>query len=116
MLKKLVALVACLAATLAIAAVDVNKASESELDGIKGVGRSTSQLILSERKKAPFRDWDDLIARVKGIGESRAAKLSAEGLTVGGASFKMTAPGATMPKDKAASVKVKAATAQEGKK
>lgn len=117
MLKKLLALVACLSATLAIAAVDVNKATEAELDGVRGIGPSTTQLILSERKKAPFKDWDDLIARVKGIGEARATKLSSEGLTVSGAAFKPTSTSnSAMAREKAGSVKTKAAAAQDQKK
>lgn len=87
MLRKISALIACMAASTAMAAIDINKASEADLDGLKGVGPATTQLILNERKKAEFKDWSDVMKRVKGIGESRAAKLSAEGLTVGGASY-----------------------------
>jgi len=91
MLKKLLALVVMLGATLAMAAVDVNKATEAELDGVKGIGPVTSKLIMSERKKGEFKSWEDFITRVKGVGEGKAAKLSAEGLTVGGAAFKTAA-------------------------
>ena len=80
----------------AFAAVDVNKASAAELDGVKGIGPGTSKTILAERKKGEFKDWADFIARVKGVGEARAAKLSAEGLTVNGAAFK---PAAAAKKD-----------------
>jgi competence protein ComEA len=48
--------------------------------------------ILDERKKSSFKDWDDLVERVKGIGEANAAKLSAGGLTVGGAAYRGGAP------------------------
>ncbi len=83
----------CLLATLflasaAMAAVDVNKATEADLDGLNGVGPATTQLILKERKKGDFKDWADLMHRVKGIGDARANKLSAAGLTVSGASYK----------------------------
>ncbi len=89
MFKKLLACVTLLGTfTLAFAAVDINKASESELDGIKGVGPATTQQIMAERKKADFKNWEDLMARIKGIGPARAAKLSAEGMTIGGASYK----------------------------
>jgi competence protein ComEA len=91
MLKKILALVVMLYATLAMAAVDVNKATVAELDGVKGVGPVTSKLIMSERKKGEFKSWEDFIKRVKGIGEAKATKLSAEGLTVGGASYKAAA-------------------------
>jgi len=91
MLKKLLAVVLTLFATLAMAAVDVNKATEAELDGVKGIGPATSKLIMAERKKAAFKNWEDFTARVKGVGDARAAKLSAEGLTVNGSAFKTAA-------------------------
>ena len=94
MLKKLLAIVALLFAAAAFAAVDVNKASSAELDGIKGIGPAISTKILDERKKGNFKDWTDFIERVKGVGEGNGAKFSAEGLTVNGASFKGVAPAA----------------------
>ena len=100
MLKKFLAIVLMLCATLAMAAVDVNKATDAQLDSVKGVGPATSKLILSERKKGEFKDWQDFIDRVKGIGDSRAAKLSAEGLTVNGKAYKAAA--STKKDDKAA--------------
>lgn len=87
MYKKFIASLLALAASVAFAAVDVNKASEADLDGVKGIGPATSKQILAERKKSEFKDWDDLMRRVKGIGEARAAKLSADGLTVDGKTF-----------------------------
>ncbi|WP_426146669.1 ComEA family DNA-binding protein [Polaromonas sp. DSR2-3-2] len=89
LLKKLLLFFAAMSLTAAFAAVDVNKASEAELDGIKGVGPATSQLIVTERKKAEFKSWDDFIARVKGVGEKSAAKFSAEGMTVGGLPYQI---------------------------
>ncbi len=92
MFKKISAFVAALLLTaVAFAAVDVNKGTAAELDGVKGLGPAKSKLILDERKKGEFKSWDDLISRVKGMGEKSAAKLSAEGLTVGGASYKAAA-------------------------
>lgn len=92
MLKKILALLAMLYAAAAFAAVDVNKASAADLDGVKGIGPTTSKAIIDERKKGgEFKSWDDLISRVKGIGESKAASLSKEGLTVNGAEFKKAA-------------------------
>ena len=91
MFKKLLMFFAAMSLTAAFAAVDVNKASEAELDGIKGVGPATSQLIVAERKKSEFKSWDDFIARVKGVGAKSAAKFSAEGMTVGGAPYQIAA-------------------------
>ena len=87
MFKKFLAFFAAMSLFAAFAAVDVNKASEAELDGIKGIGPVTTRLIVAERKKADFKSWEDFITRVKGVGEKSAAKFSAEGLTVGGATY-----------------------------
>jgi competence protein ComEA len=100
MLKKILAVLALLYTALAMAAVDVNKASEAELDSVKGIGPGTSKLIITERKKGDFKSWDDFIDRVKGVGDKRAASLSDAGLTVGGATYKPAA--GTKKDDKAA--------------
>jgi competence protein ComEA len=89
MLKKILAILAMLYAAAAFAAVDVNKATAAELDGIKGIGPVMSKRIIDERKKGEFKSWDDLIARVKGISDGNAAKF--DGLTVKGAEFKKAA-------------------------
>jgi competence protein ComEA len=91
MLKKILALLVMLYATLAMAAVEVNKATDAQLDSVKGIGPATSKQILDERKKGEFKSWEDLISRVKGIAEAKAAKLSEEGLTVNGQSYKAAA-------------------------
>ena len=87
MLKKILALVAMLYAAATFAAVDVNKATAADLDGVKGIGPAISGKIIDERKKGNFKDWNDFITRVQGVGEGNAAKFSAEGLTVNGAGF-----------------------------
>ena len=94
MFKKILVAVLALLAAAAFAAVDVNKGSAAELDGVKGIGPALSTKIVDERKKGAFKDWQDFIDRVKGVGEGSAAKLSAEGLTVNGGSFKGVAPAA----------------------
>lgn len=88
MFKKLLAFVAAMYVAVAFAAVDVNNATPAELDAIKGIGPVKSALIISERKKAPFKDWNDFVTRVKGVGTDSAAKFSADGLTVNGTSYK----------------------------
>lgn len=88
MLKKLLAIVLALfAAAVFAASADVNKASQAELEAVKGIGPSIAGKILDERKKGAFKDWGDLIERVKGVGKGNAAKFSADGLTVNGTSF-----------------------------
>jgi competence protein ComEA len=92
MWKKLVAaLFMVFAAAVAMAAVDVNKATEAQLDGMKGIGPATSKSILAERKKGDFKDWQDFITRVKGVGEKKAEQFSKEGMTVNGESYKTAA-------------------------
>lgn len=65
-------------------ALDVNQANEMELDALRGVGPALSARILEARSQAPFKDWADLMARVKGMGPSKTRALAREGLTVNG--------------------------------
>jgi len=102
MFKKLLAFFAAMTVAVAFAAVDVNKATPAELDGIKGIGPAVSGRIIDERKKGNFKSWEDFIARVKGIGEGNAAKFSAGGLTVGGAGYKGAAAAPAKKDEKAA--------------
>ena len=87
MLKKLLLLGASLLAASTVAAVDVNQATESELDGIRGIGPGITRSILVEREKAKFSNWSDFIQRVKGMGAKSAVKYSAQGLTVDGNAY-----------------------------
>ena len=87
MLKKLFAALLALLAAAAFAATDVNKADQAELEAVKGIGPAISQRLLDERKKGAFKDWPDLIERVKGIGSGNAARFSAGGLTVNGSAY-----------------------------
>jgi competence protein ComEA len=87
MFKKLLLLIVTFAASMgfAFAEVDVNKADQAALDGIKGIGPAKSKMIIEERSKGGnFKDWTDFATRVKGIGEKSAVKLSEAGLTVNG--------------------------------
>lgn len=97
MLKKFIApivgLVLAVAATGAFANnVDINKATQSELESVKGIGPALSTKMLDERKNGAFKDWSDLVTRIKGVGEGNAAKLSAQGLTVNGSTYVAAAP------------------------
>ncbi len=115
MLKKILAVLAMLYAAASFAAVDVNKASAAELDAVKGIGPSTSKRIMDERKKGDFKDWNDFITRVKGVGEGSAAKLSKEGLTVGGAAFSKAEVKAEKKDAKTDKKEAKAAAKEEKK-
>ncbi len=89
MLKKIAAALAAMVfAVASFAAVDANKGSAADLDGLKGVGPAMSKRIIDARTQSAFKDWPDLMSRVKGVKDKKAAKLSAEGLTVNGESFK----------------------------
>jgi competence protein ComEA len=86
-LKTLVAGALALLTAAAFAAVDVNKASQAELESIKGIGPSMSTKILDARKSGEFKDWADMQTRVKGVRDRKSAKFSADGLTVNGAAY-----------------------------
>lgn len=87
MLKKFLMLLTLLYAAVSFAAVDVNQASAADLDSIKGIGPAISGKILDERKKGAFKDWNDFISRVNGMGEKNASKFSAQGMTVNGSAY-----------------------------
>jgi competence protein ComEA len=109
MLKTIFAAVAALLlAAAAHAAVDANRASQAELEAVKGIGPSLSTLIVSERKKSEFKDWADFMGRVKGVGDRSAAKFSDAGLTVQGKPYVAAAAGDSTPgKAKSAAAKPK---------
>jgi competence protein ComEA len=43
--------------------VNINTASASELDTLKGVGEARAKKIIEERAKAKFKNFDDLVKR-----------------------------------------------------
>jgi competence protein ComEA len=84
-MKKIsIALVTTVCSGWAWAQVDLNKATEIELDGLKGLGPAMTRQIMDERQQKPFRDWPDVMERVQGIGTKKAASLSEQGLRVQG--------------------------------
>ncbi len=76
-------LLVVLAPSLA-AALEINTATRAELERLQGLGVATTERILQARSERPFADWDDLAARVAGIGGKRAGQLHRQGLTVNG--------------------------------
>jgi competence protein ComEA len=90
MLKKLLMLCVALALSLSAgfaAAVEVNSADQAALESVKGIGPVHAKAIIDERtKNGPFKDADDLAARVKGIGTKSVTNLEAAGLTINGSS------------------------------
>jgi len=99
-IKTIVSVALALFAASTFAAVDINRASQAELESIKGIGPSLAQRILDARKSGAFKDWMDLQSRVKGVRAANAARFSADGLTVGGAAF--SAPAVTAAPTRAA--------------
>lgn len=95
MLKNLLSLIVLLFAAASFAAVDVNTATEAELDGIKGIGPGLSSRILAERKNGEFHDWSDFIGRVSGVGNKSAVNFSKGGLTVSGKKYSAAAAAKT---------------------
>ncbi|MDQ8020062.1 MAG: helix-hairpin-helix domain-containing protein [Bordetella sp.] len=103
MFKKVLASLAFAAMSMAAsAAVEINKGSVADFDGLPGVGPALSRRIVDARQQAEFKDWPDFMARVKGVKQKSAAKLSAAGLTVNGKSFDKAAEGSAAKKSTAA--------------
>ena len=96
------ALVVLLGSMQLASAVDVNTADAAALDSVKDIGPKTAAKIIDERNKnGPFKDWDDLVTRVKGVGPKNSDTMSAGGLTVNGKA-KPNAPAAMAAPSKSA--------------
>ena len=82
--------VSALSAVLAFASfgvsaspVNVNTATQSELESIKGIGPSKAKTIIAERlDSGHFQDANDLQKRVRGIGMKSVEKMVDNGLTI----------------------------------
>lgn len=82
-----VALATALPAAQAAEAIDVNRATQAELESVKGIGPGLSTKILAARQAGAFKDWNDLVERVGGVGPGNAARFSQAGLTVAGSAY-----------------------------
>ncbi len=87
MFKSFIAALFAFACAAAFAATDVNKATQAELEAVKGIGPSMATRILEARQAGSFNNWADLQGRVKGVGDGNARKFSADGLTVNGQAY-----------------------------
>jgi competence protein ComEA len=105
MIKKwLLVLLAWLSLAVHAYAVELNTATQAELEALKGIGPVKSKAIVDERtKNGPFKDADDFATRVKGIGDKTVVSLESQGLTINGSS--------TAPKGGAAAAATTAAPA-----
>lgn len=98
MKKWIIGLFAMLMSVAALAAVNINTATQQELETLKGIGPVKAKAIIDYRaKNGPFKSQADLV-NVPGIGEKTVEKLKAD-LTVSGstntAAAKVAAKGAT---------------------
>jgi competence protein ComEA len=107
-LKTTAKVLAIFAATSSLAfALDVNTATQTDLDAIKGIGPVKAKAIIDERaKNGNFKDAKDLATRVKGIGDKSVVNLQSYGLTVGAAAG-AAMPVSNMPSNAAPVVAVK---------
>lgn len=79
-------LLAVAAAPRLSGATDVNRATQQQLQAVRGIGPKTAQTIIAERTRGgSYESFEDLSDRVKGIGPKKAAALQASGLTLGAA-------------------------------
>ncbi|MBB1597196.1 helix-hairpin-helix domain-containing protein [Achromobacter sp. UMC46] len=82
-------------------ALDVNQASAQQLEGIRGIGPRTAEIIVGERDRGgKFDSFEDLAERVRGIGLKKAQALESAGLQIGvgtAASVKPEAKPAAIP-------------------
>ena len=63
--------------------VNVNTATQSELESIKGIGPAKAKTIIAERLDGGhFQDANDLQKRVRGIGMKSVEKMVDNGLTI----------------------------------
>ena len=97
MIRNFLALLLAVFALNAFAAIDANQASQAELETVKGIGPGLSAKILKARQASSFKNWDDLVDRVGGVGPGNAARFSQAGLTVSGSAYSGAAAKATNP-------------------
>lgn len=82
--KSLFTLLAAFGMSAALAAVNLNTATEAELDTLPGIGPATAKAIVEYRTaNGPFKSVEDL-KKVKGIGDKKLERLRPE-LTLSGA-------------------------------
>ncbi|MDI4631854.1 DUF655 domain-containing protein [Pelomonas sp. V22] len=68
--------------------LELNQATQAQLESLAGVGPDLAERLLKARDARPFESWADLRRRVTGVGPKLAAKLSDQGLRVQGQPYK----------------------------
>lgn len=114
MIRQFFAALLAVLALNAFAAVDANQATRADLETVRGIGPGLSDKIIEARKTGNFKNWEDLVERVGGIGPRSASKLSQGGLTVAGNGFDGAALPAASNKAAKAGTTAKAAKSARG--
>ncbi|MGZ4814422.1 MAG: ComEA family DNA-binding protein [Terriglobales bacterium] len=60
--------------------IDLNSASEQELEQVGGIGPERARRIVEQR---PFQSWDDLKNKVEGFSDKLVEDLKEAGATIG---------------------------------
>jgi len=76
--------------------VNLNQATEAELDQLPGVGMKAAQRIISHREKRPFQRVEELV-KVKGFGKKKFEKLKPYLTLTGETTLKAQKPPAPEP-------------------
>jgi competence protein ComEA len=63
-------------------ALDLNQATEAELDNLAGFGPAFTARVMQARAERPFESWSDFMRRVKGVREATATRLSRQGARI----------------------------------
>lgn len=83
--------------------VNINTATSTELQTIKGIGEKTAQRIIDERTRGgDFESAEDLSVRIKGLGKKRTDKLIESGLIIGAKGTKQSIEPSVVAKEVAA--------------
>jgi len=99
MIRQTVFALLLLASAATAHAVEANSANRAQLEQLRHVGPPLAEAILAARDKGgAFKDWADLMARVRGIRSAKASSLSEAGLTVGGAPYLPVMPSNSISK------------------
>ena len=62
--------------------VNLNTATEKELDGLPEVGKARAKVIMDERAKSRFKDWADFEKRMTGTSVNAGVKAKIKDLVV----------------------------------
>ena len=80
--RRIMVLALLLGFSLSAQALDLNQATEAELDGLLGFGPAFTSRVMQARAERPFSDWRDFMRRVKGVKSATALRLSRQGVHI----------------------------------